>query len=168
MVEKGHFDELQKLLELINADETKKSQRQNFVFSATLTLVHQIPKHLMHKKAKLMTQEEKLEKVYLVFAVNSSYNWQIKHSWKFQVISMIGVKAKPKIVDLTRKVGTAETLTESCIHCTIVEKDLFLYYFLKYHPGRTIIFCNSIDCVRRRVSILNHLPFTQSYCFGNS
>ncbi len=64
MVEKGHFEELQKLLDLINSDETKKTQRQNFVFSATLTLVHQVPKHMtMNKKVKQMTQEEKLEKV---------------------------------------------------------------------------------------------------------
>ena len=62
---------------------------------------------------------------------------------------MIGIKPKPKIVDITRKVGTAETLTESCIHCSITEKDLYLYYFLQQHPGRTLVFCNSIDCVRR-------------------
>jgi hypothetical protein len=49
---------------------------------------------------------------------------------------MIGLKPKPKIVDITRKVGTAETLTESCIHCSIKEKDFYLYYFLQQHPGR--------------------------------
>jgi len=63
MVEKGHFEELHHLLELINANEEKKLRRQNFVFSATLTLVHQVPKHLIHKKAASLTQEEKLEKV---------------------------------------------------------------------------------------------------------
>ena len=43
MVEKGHFEELQQLLEMINADEAKMSARQNFVFSATLSMVHDIP-----------------------------------------------------------------------------------------------------------------------------
>lgn len=46
MVERGHFNELQLLLERLNADESIAKKRQNFVFSATLTLVHDLPKHL--------------------------------------------------------------------------------------------------------------------------
>lgn len=49
MVEKGHFEELKLLLKRINQDESKKRSRQNFVFSATLTLVHDIPDHLQSK-----------------------------------------------------------------------------------------------------------------------
>ena len=136
MVEKGHFEELQNLLALLNEDEARKKRRQNFVFSATLSLVHEMPKHLKQKKGKKpMTPEEKLK----------------------QVMEMIGVKPRPKIVDLTRKVGTAETLTESRIHCSSTEKDLYLYYFLQQHPGRTIVFCNSIDCVRRLVNLFGLL-----------
>ncbi|CAB4067875.1 DDX24 [Lepeophtheirus salmonis] len=44
MVEKGHFEELQQLLELINENAEKKEARQTFVFSATLSLVHEPPK----------------------------------------------------------------------------------------------------------------------------
>ena len=66
---------------------------------------------------------------------------------------VIGVKSRPKIVDLSRKIGTAETLTESRIHCATTEKDIYLYYFLQQHPGRTMVFCNSIDCVRRLVNL---------------
>merc|ERR1719278_356928 len=133
MVEKGHFEELQNLLEMINEDENKKKKRQTFVFSATLSLIHELPKHLKDKKgAKQMTSEEKLK----------------------NLMEMIGVKPRPKIVDLSRKVGmTAETLTESRIHCSATEKDLYLYYFLQQHPGRTMVFCNSIDCVRRLVNL---------------
>jgi len=133
MVEKGHFEELQNLLEMINEDENKKKRRQTFVFSATLSLIHELPKHLKDKKgAKQMTSEEKLK----------------------NLMEMIGVKPRPKIVDLSRKVGmTAETLTESRIHCPTNEKDIYLYYFLQQHPGRTMVFCNSIDCVRRLVNL---------------
>lgn len=46
MVEKGHFEELRSLLKVLNADEQKKQQRQNFVYSATLTLVHDLPDHM--------------------------------------------------------------------------------------------------------------------------
>ena len=84
MVEKGHFEELQNLLDMINEDETKKKRRQTFVFSATLSLIHELPKHLKDKKgAKQMTSEEKLK----------------------NLMEMIGVKPRPKIVDLSRKVG---------------------------------------------------------------
>lgn len=41
MGEKGHFEELQKLLEMIRADGV--GRRQNFVMSATLGLVHKPP-----------------------------------------------------------------------------------------------------------------------------
>ena len=140
MTEKGHFEELKQLLELINRDEAKMRKRQNFVFSATLSLVHDLPKHLVGKKrAKAVTSEEKLE----------------------QVMSAIGVKEKSsrKVVDLTSKMGTARTLTESRIHCDVAEKDVYLYYFTQMHPGRTLVFCNSIDCVRRLVNLFSLLRF---------
>ena len=72
-------------------------------------------------------------------------------------MALVGVKDRPKIVDLTRKIGTAETLTESKINCSTSEKDFYLYYFLQQHPGRTIVFCNSIDCVRRLVNLFGLL-----------
>ncbi|XP_063863620.1 ATP-dependent RNA helicase DDX24-like [Scylla paramamosain] len=128
MVEQGHFQELTQLLELINSNETAKQHRQTFVFSATLTMVHSTPKRMqLKKKVAKMTP-----------------------SWKIsQLAKLIGVKPHRKVVDVTRKVGTAESLTESRINCTKDQKDLYLYYFLKRYPGRTLVFCNSIDCVRR-------------------
>ena len=136
MIEKGHFEEVQNLLEVINNTESKNNRRQTFVFSATLSLVHELPKHVAGKKgAKKLTSEEKLK----------------------ELMSMVGVKSRPKIVDLTRKIGTTETLTESRINCSIKEKDFYLYYFLQQHPGRTIVFCNSIDCVRRLVNLFGLL-----------
>ena len=136
MIEKGHFAEMQNLLEVINNAESKNKRRQTFVFSATLSLIHELPKHVAGKKgAKKLTSEEKLK----------------------ELMNMVGVKSRPKIVDLTRKIGTAETLTESRINCSIKDKDFYLYYFLQQHPGRTIVFCNSIDCVRRLVNLFGLL-----------
>lgn len=128
MVERGHFQELTQLLELINSNESAKKARQTFVFSATLSIVHTVPKRLsMKTKTVKMTSELKID----------------------QLAKIIGVKPDPKVVDLTRKFGTAESLTEARITCNKEEKDLYLYYFLKCYPGRTLVFCNSIDCVRR-------------------
>ncbi|NXG16427.1 DDX24 helicase, partial [Grallaria varia] len=135
MVEKGHFLELSQLLELLN-DSQYNPQRQTFVFSATLTLVHQTPIRVLQKKnAKKMDKKTKLE----------------------LLIEKIGIKGKPKVIDLTRKEATVETLTETRIHCNTNEKDYYLYYFLLQYPGRTMVFANSIDCVKRLSSLLTIL-----------
>lgn len=89
MLERKHFEELNLLLERLNMDETKKQQRQNFVFSATLTLVHELPKYLRNKVRKKkrvihhdMKPEQKLQ----------------------SIIDALGI-TNPKIVDITQGVG---------------------------------------------------------------
>ncbi|XP_009893757.1 PREDICTED: ATP-dependent RNA helicase DDX24 [Charadrius vociferus] len=135
MVEKGHFLELSQLLEILN-DSQYNPQRQTFVFSATLTLVHQTPTRVLQKKnAKKMDKKTKLE----------------------LLMEKVGIKGKPKVIDLTRKEATVETLTETRIHCNTDEKDYYLYYFLLQYPGRTMVFANSIDCVKRLCSLLTIL-----------
>lgn len=44
MLERDHFPELRSILEILQ--EHKKVKRQNFVFSATLTLVHEPPSYI--------------------------------------------------------------------------------------------------------------------------
>ncbi|XP_073683428.1 ATP-dependent RNA helicase DDX24 [Garra rufa] len=131
MVEKGHFAELENLLEMLNTSQFNP-KRQTFVFSATLTMVHSLPARLQQKKRKKPEQRSKLQ----------------------LLMEKVGVKDKPKIVDLTRKEATVETLTETRIICTKEEKDLFLYYFLLQYPGRTMVFANSIDCIKRLNALL--------------
>lgn len=128
MVERGHFEELSLLLGKINADDDKRAQRQNFVFSATLTLVHELPSYIKGKKQK-QTAQTAAQKIQ-------------------SLIAHLGI-SHPKIVDITKERGTADTLTECRIICELAQKDWYLYYFLQRHPGRTIVFCNSIECVKR-------------------
>ncbi|XP_063803663.1 ATP-dependent RNA helicase DDX24 [Pseudophryne corroboree] len=135
MVEKGHYAELTQLLEMLN-DTYYNPKRQTFVFSATLTLIHQAPVRLLQKKTfKKMDKEGKLG----------------------NLMDKIGLKGKPKVIDLTRKQATVETLTETRIHCTTDEKDFYLYYFLLQYSGRTMVFANSIDCIKRLTSLLTIL-----------
>ncbi|KAL4656388.1 ATP-dependent RNA helicase DDX24-like [Arapaima gigas] len=135
MVEKGHFAELENLLELLNNNQFSPN-RQTFVFSATLTMVHQLPSRIWQKKkGKKQEQRGKLE----------------------ILMEKVGIKAKPKIIDLTRKEATVETLTETRIHCDKDDKDFYLYYFLRQYPGRTMVFANSIDCIKRLTSLLTIL-----------
>uniref|UniRef100_A0A8C5E1R1 ATP-dependent RNA helicase n=1 Tax=Gouania willdenowi TaxID=441366 RepID=A0A8C5E1R1_GOUWI len=134
MVERGHFAELENLLEMLNTTHFNPS-RQTFVFSATLTMAHSLPTRLIQKKKKLQDQRNKLE----------------------VLMEKVGIKAKPKVIDLTRKEATVETLTETLIQCQKEEKDFYLYYFLLQYPGRTIVFANSISCIKRLNSLLDIL-----------
>ncbi|XP_010877169.1 ATP-dependent RNA helicase DDX24 [Esox lucius] len=131
MVERGHFAELESLLEILNNVQFNP-KRQTFVFSATLTMAHSLPTRVLRKKGKKLDQRSKLE----------------------LLMEKVGIRSKPKVIDLTRKEATVETLTETRIHCDKEEKDFFLYYFLLQYPGRTMVFANSIDCIKRLNSLL--------------
>ncbi|XP_039221805.1 ATP-dependent RNA helicase DDX24 isoform X1 [Crotalus tigris] len=132
MVERGHFLELSQLLEMLS-DTQHNPKRQIFVFSATLTLIHQAPTRVLQKKNAIkIDRKTKLE----------------------MLMQKVGIKGKPKVIDLTRKEATVETLTETRIHCDTEEKDYYLYYFLLQHPGRTMVFANSIDCIKRLTALL--------------
>jgi ATP-dependent RNA helicase DDX24/MAK5 len=58
-------------------------------------------------------------------------------------------------IDLTVGSKMAQKLQEARVVCTEEEKDSVLYYFLNKYPGRTLVFVNSIDCIRRLVAILS-------------
>ena len=138
MIEKGHFGEMENILELLNSTESNPN-RQTFVFSATLTMLHDLPSYVTKKKKKFvkpteMTKEQRTD----MFAM------------------MFGMK-NPKVFDITDNSGVAGKVIESRILCSLDEKDFHLYYILLNFPGRTIVFCNSIDCVKRTVSVLSHL-----------
>ncbi|KPJ04244.1 ATP-dependent RNA helicase DDX24 [Papilio xuthus] len=140
MIERGHFEELQPLLERLNDDEAQRSTRQNFVFSATLTLVHDLP---VHMKGKKVTKRGKI--------INRKIEKMTPQQKIKKLVTMIGM-TDPKVVDITTEnLGAAETLTECRIACALENKDSYLYYILKRHPGRTIVFCNSIGSVRRLI-----------------
>ncbi|XP_051941256.1 ATP-dependent RNA helicase DDX24 [Hippocampus zosterae] len=136
MVERGHFAELECLLEMLNTTHVNP-KRQIFVFSATLTMTHSLPMRVVQKKKKA----QQSDKVALL-------------------MEKVGIKSKPKVIDLTRKQATVETLTETQIRCQKEDKDFFLYYFLLQYPGRTMVFANSIDCIKRLSSLLIILDCT--------
>ncbi|XP_025725209.1 ATP-dependent RNA helicase DDX24 [Callorhinus ursinus] len=145
MVEKGHFAELSQLLEMLS-DSQYNPKRQTLIFSATLTLVHQAPARILHKKhTKKIDKTAKLD----------------------LLVQKIGMRGKPKVIDLTRNEATVETLTETKIHCETDEKDLYLYYFLMQYPGRTLVFANSISCIKRLsglLKVLDIMPLTLHAC----
>jgi len=90
MMEKGHFQELYDILEKINANPAKVAKRQTFVFSATLTMVHDLPDHLQRKNKRYFKQ-----KIY-----------KFTPGQKLQKIMELLRMKKPKIIDLTKESGT--------------------------------------------------------------
>ncbi|CAG0883927.1 unnamed protein product [Cyprideis torosa] len=145
MTERGHFEELESIIQFIRSEDQAGEEgeprtakkRQTFLFSATLTLLHSPPEWLKRKKRKRanMTVKKKLS----------------------SLLELVGMEKQPKLVDLSQKQGTAEKLKEAMVPCKTTEKDHLLYYFLHKFPGRTLVFCNSIDCVRRLKNIFEFL-----------
>lgn len=62
-----------------------------------------------------------------------------------------------QVIDVTAKQCTVDSLTEAYIPCALEEKDAHLYCFLQRHPGRTLVFCNSVSCVRRLAQLFTLL-----------
>ncbi|RZF47753.1 hypothetical protein LSTR_LSTR006017 [Laodelphax striatellus] len=143
MTEVNHFPELRSLLELLNTDQASCKHRQNFIFSATLTMVHELPKHV---KKKLEKQKKK-----------GKITTDQTEGKLGKLVDLVGAKSA-KVVDLTRREAVAQTLTETRVQCASPEdKDAQLYLFLKRNPARTLVFCNSIGCVKRLASLLTIL-----------
>jgi ATP-dependent RNA helicase DDX24/MAK5 len=94
MIQKGHFAELEHIVELMNSSEANP-KRQNFVFSATLTMTHDLPEYVMKRKKKL---------------VKASSKEQLTDA----LVSMFGMK-NPKVFDITKNSGVAEKVVGECI-----------------------------------------------------
>lgn len=152
LVEDGHFDELEKVLEILRAQRPKDDplipkKWQTLVFSATLS------KDLFGKlnKAKSMAQRRRTHSGKL-----DPYEEE-----RMEVMHLLGWKLRfrgePLYVDVNPKSMLATKITEALLPCTPLERDLMLYYFLSLFPGNTLVFANSIDAVKRLKPLLNYL-----------
>jgi ATP-dependent RNA helicase DDX24/MAK5 len=141
MIEKNHFEEMTKIVQILTKAKKTHQKRRILVFSATLTYVFRTPERWKYDK-------KKANKVI-----------SVKNRIK-QMKDLLGMKGDTEVVDLTeRGIGKPNNkqLKEFYITCMQNDKDLYLYYILATCRGRTIIFCNSKDCVRRLISILKQL-----------
>ncbi|KAG2008212.1 ATP-dependent rRNA helicase RRP3 [Coprinopsis cinerea AmutBmut pab1-1] len=64
---------------------------------------------------------------------------------------------EPEVIDLSPKGGVVSTLQEGRVNCLTADKDVYLFYFLLRHPGRTLVFLSSIDGIRRLNPLLELL-----------
>ncbi|KAL4001910.1 DEAD/DEAH box helicase family protein [Acanthocheilonema viteae] len=135
MIEKGHFEDLQHILDTIKKNACKKLQ--TFVFSATLTYTQPVSKKRDGINSAKMSTDEKISRLIEITGIR---------------------KEKHKIIDITGERGTAKTVVEARINCNnLLEKDTNLIYLLNRYAGRTLVFTNSVDASRRLHGILKQL-----------
>lgn len=157
MVEAGHFKELTDIMALFSADVRTAAKRQTFVFSATLGMdagtTASVGGRKSWKKPKTTTKEEESGETSRISGL----------------FSVLGLKANAKLVDLSKPEGTAGTLVERRLPCTLKDKDYLFYYLLMTEAtGRVIVFCNSLDCVRRLHGVFSCLLTGQFFSFSHS
>ena len=83
------------------------------------------------------------------------------------LIKKIQMVKEPVVFDLTTKAVTADRLFESKIFCPVNEKDIYMYYFSCKYAGRTLVFANSIDCVRRLTNLFRLLKKNPLHLHAN-
>ncbi|VEU19740.1 DEKNAAC100420 [Brettanomyces naardenensis] len=154
LVEDGHFDELEKILDILRnnraAGNAVTHRWQSLVFSATFNA------DLFGKLAKQKRPEHNGKRRF-----DDDDDAAAKEAERRQVLDLLGKKlrlrGKPAYIDVNPTDFVADRITEALIPCSPMDRDLMLYYFLSIFPGNTLVFANSIDCVKRLKPMLNSL-----------
>lgn len=153
LLSEGHFKEVEEILGALDKPEhgalpdmdeeaqveEEPASRQTLVFSATFhrDLQQKLAGKSRWTSGDMMDNNESME--YLLKKLNFR-------------------EEKPKFIDLNPTKQMAERLKEGIVECPAMEKDLYLYSLLLYHPKhRTLIFTNSISAVRRITQLLQNL-----------
>ncbi|KAF5356801.1 hypothetical protein D9756_006574 [Leucocoprinus leucothites] len=166
MIEAGHFAELENILRLtlrenqndeipteynaMTADSIGEEQKpevsdglQTFVLSATLSkdLQRNLKKRMRPKSNK--KRKNKDDK-----PASTLDDLLLRLDFR---------DPEPEIIDLSPQGKVVSTLQEAKIECLTNDKDVYLYYFLLRHPGRSLVFLSSIDGIRRLLPLLELL-----------
>ena len=157
LLSQGHYKELEQVLDSLDRIETfdvpeqedndepdqdeanPLANRQTLVFSATFhkDLQQKLSGKGQWRGGDIMNKNESME--YLL------------QKLQFR-------EEKPKFIDMNPVSQMAENLKEGIVECGPMEKDLYLYTLLLYHPKhRTLVFTNSISAVRRTTQLLQTL-----------
>ncbi|EFP75857.1 ATP-dependent RNA helicase [Puccinia graminis f. sp. tritici] len=178
MIEKGHFEELEKILKLTkrpkdrrprhttdnnNADEDDGEEEE---WEDEWTSQANDADNYIKEKIRTM-----------VFSATMDKNLQInlkKRSFKgkppavggsippadpmHDLLEQIDFRdPHPELIDLTPQGRMVGGLKECKIECVLKDKDLYLLHFMLRYTGRTIVFLSSISALRRLSPMLNLL-----------
>ncbi|KAG0152177.1 hypothetical protein CROQUDRAFT_35798 [Cronartium quercuum f. sp. fusiforme G11] len=160
MIEKGHFEEVDKILKLIKRpapldgqdgtwkDDWGKEEKvqvkesiRTMVFSATMDKHLQINLKKNWRQTRTQRDKDRSSKDPLE-----------------DLLERIDFRdEEPELIDLSPKGRVAGGLKECKIECVLKDKDLYLFHFLLRYSGRTLVFLSSISALRRLAPILTLL-----------
>lgn len=128
LIKAGSFAELEDCLNIIGASK----QRQVLVYSATFST-----------------------------ALWTSLSRQTKKRSGDDIVELmrkkLGLSNLAHMIDVDPESQVSRSVKQAVIEAPNMEKDLYLYYFVLLYPGKSIVFVNSIDAVKRLVPLLKEL-----------
>ncbi|KAJ8098315.1 P-loop containing nucleoside triphosphate hydrolase protein [Lipomyces tetrasporus] len=165
LLQEGHFKELDEILDMIGQNgesdsessdaedgtvnaSRSKNKRQTLVFSATF-------EKDLTRKLTTTTNNANGKKPKRRFVNN---NIEGKNDTMAYLLDKLNFREiTPQYVDVNPDEAVKREVVEGVITCEALEKDVYLYYFLLKYPGRTIVFVNNIDAVKRIARFLQEL-----------
>jgi ATP-dependent RNA helicase DDX24/MAK5 len=127
-------------VQLRKRSKQTRGRRQTFLFSATMMLVAQ------GREERFGSAKSKKKRRAIAAAMD-------QHSMLDQLVETLELQERPVVVDLSTANKMASRLDEFRIDCVDANKDDAAYYFCLQHPGKTLMFVNTISNVRRLASI---------------
>lgn len=165
MIQRGHFEEMLKIIDIVKESKnhrTNEFQFRVYLFSATLTFLHELPERFnLNSLAVKESRSKGSKKDKSKKEINPK-----EHNKKNKIKRMLNIlgidRADTRVIDLNNESSfgrpSSEQLVEMKINCFAQEKDLCLYYFLCQNKSkRHLIFVNSKDCLRRLTNVLKYL-----------
>ncbi|KAF9086368.1 ATP-dependent RNA helicase [Mortierella sp. AM989] len=175
MLESGHFQELSSILKLLERKREKTSDWEQHIKSddgAKEGAEENSSSGEMVTKSIARTDFEHNRQTF-IFTATLSKELSLNLSKKRNSAKSADQSAEGSMEDLMERIEfhdespafvrvasdkiVASTLLEAKIDCLTAEKDLFLYYFIKKYPGRTLVFVNSIDAIRHLAPMMQLL-----------
>ncbi|ORZ17283.1 P-loop containing nucleoside triphosphate hydrolase protein [Absidia repens] len=152
MLEKGHFEELSNLLRELSTKLQNTSEWPEEVDGGQKKIIERdVGVHQTFIFTATMDKD-------IIFNVKSKKTPAKSKGTLADLVRRIEFADKnPVLVDVTSEKRVASRLVEAKVDCLKTEKDLYVYYLVTRYPGRTIIFVNSIDAIRRLVPIFRLL-----------
>ncbi|KAK9484564.1 P-loop containing nucleoside triphosphate hydrolase protein [Lipomyces starkeyi] len=165
LLQDGHFKELDEILDMIgqnrdsdsessddenydNSSSGQQNKRQTLVFSATF-------EKDLTRKLNTNANNANGKKKKRMF-VNNNIEGK-KDTMAYLLDKLKFREGTPQYVDVNPDEAVKREVVEGIIMCDALEKDVYLYYFLLKYPGRTIVFVNSVDTVKRIARFLQEL-----------
>ncbi|KAI9482776.1 MAG: P-loop containing nucleoside triphosphate hydrolase protein [Benjaminiella poitrasii] len=156
MLERGHFEELNNVLNSLSTKRQDTTEWPEEVDGNGITK-KKLPQDVGVHQTFIYTATLSKDIRFNVKAKKKKLNKPTTNSMEDLLARIDFYDKEPALVDMTSENVVASRLLEAKVECVNTDKDLYVYYFVTRYPGRTIVFVNSIDAIRRLVPIFKLL-----------